>query len=110
MTQPKLVQDKNSHGIQVAELADDAVAIAVGAASSADVIPSGAKIIRVGIDTDCWIKFGTSGVTVTSTNGHYFPAGVEFFVVPDGATHLANIQHTSSGNGTMCSVAGSVEE
>lgn len=103
---PKLLTDQNSHAIQAVELGDDAVAIAVGLSSSADTIPAGAELIRIGIDVDCYIRFAS---TVTTSNGHYFPKGVEILVVPEGATQLANISAdgSSTGNGTMCSCAGS---
>lgn len=106
---PKLLTDVNAHPIQAPELADDAVAIAVGTSTSADAVPTGATLIRIGLDTACYIRFGTSGVTVTTSNGHYFPAGVEILVVPEDATHMANISADGSatGAGTMASVAGS---
>jgi len=105
MVAPKLLTDANAHPIQAVELADDAVAIAVGTSSSADTIPTGAVLIRIGIDVDCYIKFGAA---VTTSNGHFFPKGVEVLVVPEGATQLANISAdgSSTGNGTMCSISG----
>lgn len=109
MAKPKLLTDQNSHAIQAIELADDCVAIAVGLSSSADAIPANAELIRIGLDTDAYIRFGTSGVTVTTSNGHFFPKGVEVLVVPEEATHIANISADGSttGNGTMASVTGS---
>ena len=79
MADPKLPYDANANVIQAVELADDAVAIAVGTSSSADTIPTGAKLIRIGIDVDCYIRFAA---TVTTSNGHFFPKGVEILVVP----------------------------
>ncbi len=103
---PKLLTDQNSIPIQAPELNDDAVAIGVALTSSADAIPTGAELIRIGIEVDCYIRFGTSGVTVTTSNGHFFPKGVEILVVPEKATHMANIG-LETGNGTMCSITGS---
>jgi hypothetical protein len=111
MSKPKLPYDVNGSPIQAVELADDAVAIGVALSSSADAIPAGAKLIRIGLDTDAYIRFGTSGVSVTVSNGHYFPKGVEVLVVPRGATHLANISADGSttGAGTMASIAASYD-
>jgi hypothetical protein len=104
----KLFNDANANVVQAIELADDAVAIAVGTGTSTDVLPTGAEIVRIGIDVDCYIKFGDASVTVTLSNGHYFPKGVEVLVVPEAATHMANLSAdgSSTGNGTMASVAG----
>jgi len=109
MADPKLPYDANANVIQAVELADDAVAIAVGTSSSADTIPTGAKLIRIGIDVDCYIRFAA---TVTTSNGHFFPKGVEILVVPEGVTQLANISAdgSSTGNGTMCSLSGTQQD
>ena len=105
MVAPKLLIDSNGVGIQAVELADDAVAIAVATSSSADNIPTGATLIRYGVDVDCYIRFAA---TVTTSNGHFFPKGVEVLVVPEGATQVAVISAdgSSTGNGTMCSISG----
>jgi hypothetical protein len=112
MGRPKLATDSNSHPIQAIELSDDAVAIAVGTSTSNDAIPTDAELIRIGLDVDAYIRFGASGVTVTTTNGHFFPKGIEIFVVPIGATHVANISAdgASTGNGTMASIAGTYDQ
>ena len=111
MAQPKLAYDSNGSAIQAVELVDDATAIAVGLSSSADAIPTGARMIRIGLDVDSYIRFGTSGVTVSATNGHYFPKGVEVLVVPRDATHLANISAdgATTGAGTMASIGSSYD-
>lgn len=105
-TKPRLLTDQNAAPIQAVELSDDAVAISVGVASSADNLPSGAEMIRIGLDVDSYIRFAS---TVTTSNGHYFPKGVEILVVPELATQLAVISAdgSSTGQGTMCSIAGS---
>jgi len=105
MPKPKLLTDVNSVPIQAVEMADDAVAIAVGTSSSADALPTGSELIRIGIDVDCYIRFAA---TVTTSNGHFFPKGVEILVVPQSATQLANISAdgSSTGNGTMASITG----
>ncbi len=112
MSHPKLVTDANGTAIQAVELADDAVAIAVGTSSTRDVIPAGARLIRIGIDVDCYIKFGDNTVTATTSNGHFFPKGVEILMVPLGITDMANISSdgSSTGNGTMASIAGTYDE
>lgn len=106
---PKLLIDQNSAAIQAIELSDDCIPIAVGLTSSADAVPTGAKLVRIGIDTDCYIRWGSSAaVTVSTTNGHFFPRGVEVLVVPKGVTHIANISAdgVQTGTGTIASCQG----
>ena len=59
-----------------------------------------AQIVRVASDTACFIKWGDSSVTA-STSDIYFPAGVEVLLVPDGVTDLAFIRSTADGFATI---------
>lgn len=110
MAEPKLYIDQNSQPIPAIEVADDCVQVTFTGSSSATALPSGAKMVRIGLDEDAWIRFGTSGATVAATNGHFFPKGVEVFVVPEGATHVAVISNGTNGNGTIGSVAGTAQQ
>ena len=77
---------------------------ALGAASVASPIPSGAVIVEVAVDQDAYIEFGLSGQTAVTTTSSFFPKGVAVYRIPDGATHLAHIRHTTSGRITMTSL------
>ncbi len=108
MAKPKLATDINATPMQMAELADDATAVTVGLTSSVVAIPSGAEAVRVALSVDSSIRFGLVSTTVTTSNGHYFPKGVEPFVVPNGATHIAVISYdgSSTGGGSVSTIGG----
>jgi hypothetical protein len=101
--------DFNSAAIQAMELMDDAVAVTIGLTTSSYALPSSAELVRVALSEDSFIRFGLSGVTVSSSNGHYFPKGVEVLVVPHppfAATHVAVIAAAgTTGFGSITSGA-----
>jgi|8_EtaG_2_1085327.scaffolds.fasta_scaffold00491_9 hypothetical protein len=94
----KLPTDQNGNAVAVmAPAATASIAVAVGTASVA--LPTDADpgtIIRIACDTNCYIAFGTSGVTAASTDA-LFVNGVEYFQVPDGASHMAAIRVSADG-------------
>lgn len=91
-----LPRDGDDHPIQV--LAPSSLTnAAVGASSTASALPSGADIVEIGVNTDSWLLFGTSGSTVSNSTGHYMPKGCAIYRVPAGATHLCHIQDSASG-------------
>lgn len=91
----KLRRDQN--GIPLQALTPNlAVNGTVGAVSASLVLPPECDYVRVASVNDCYIRFGTSGVTAAGTD-IFFPKGSEVLGVPEGATHLAYIQHTTGG-------------
>lgn len=69
----------------------------ISSSSAVLVLPSGASIVEVGVSSDCWLLWGTSGSTVTTSTGMFMPKGSAIYRVPDGVTHIAAIQDTVSG-------------
>lgn len=65
---------------------------------------SGAGIVEVSTNTDCWILFGGSGVTVSNSTGMFFPKGTAVYRVPDTATHIAYIQDSAAGRISITSL------
>jgi hypothetical protein len=95
--------DQNGFPIQTLALGTSTNTIVVGGSSLRQPLPSGAgaeDIVRLACNTDCFIIFGDSTVVATSSDA-LFTAGVEAFKVPDGATHVAAIQESSSGIMTL---------
>jgi len=92
----RLPKDADNNPIQA--LAPGTIAnAAVGAGSSALALPAGAEVVEVGASTDCWLVFGTSGVTSSNSTGLFMPKGAVVWRVPLGATHVAHIQDSASG-------------
>lgn len=101
-----LTDDFASASIQAMELKDDAIPVTVGVASSSYAFTASSELVRIALSVDSYIRFGDSGVTVSSANGHYFPKGVEALVVPRApivATHVAVIAVGTAGVGTITS-------
>lgn len=91
-----LPRDNDSYPVQC--LAPSTVTNGPVTGSSAVLImPTGASIVEVGVSTDCWVVWGTSGSTSTTSTGMFMPKGSGVFRVPDGVTHIAAIQDTASG-------------
>lgn len=91
-----LPRDQDNHPIQV--LAPSTlVNAAVGGSSVATALPAVGEIVEIGVNTDAWILFGTSGSTVATSTGMFMPKGAAVYKVPPGATHLCHIQDTASG-------------
>lgn len=61
---------------------DTVVTVTIGLTSS-NYSLSTFDLVRVALSEDCWIRFvDGAGGTVSASNGHYFPKGVEVLVVP----------------------------
>jgi hypothetical protein len=60
------------------------------ASSTAEPIPSGARIIEVRATQPVWLRFGTSsvGAAAADANSMYFAAGVAVFAVPFSSAEI----------------------
>ena len=86
-----VTKDVNNHPIQAVEPVSASVAKASISGSSVQLtIPTGSVLIRCASNNNCYIEFGTN--PTATTNSMLFPAGVEIFRVPAGATKIAVIQ------------------
>lgn len=65
--------------------------LTIGASSVNVALPAGVAVVRLAASGTCWIKFGTAGLSAT-TSDILFPAGAEIMKIPTGATHIACIQ------------------
>ena len=103
LTTVTMPTDSNAAAIQT--LAPSTIVnVAVTGSSAATAIPAGAVVVEVAVDQDAYIEFGLSGQTAVTTSSSFFPKGVAVYRIPDGATHLAHIRHTTSGRITMTSL------
>jgi hypothetical protein len=93
----KPILPKDAFGEEIPVLAPGAtVTLTAGAASTNVALPPDDFVLRVAAVNDCYINFGTAGVTASGTS-MFFPKGSELFALPNGATHMAVIQHTTGG-------------
>jgi hypothetical protein len=87
--------DANGNAVQSVQLTGTPTKITIGSGSASTALPSVgadiARIVRVASNASCYIAFGTSGISA-STSDTLFPAGVEILTVPPSATHIACIQ------------------
>lgn len=98
----KMIIDENSQPIPVLTPNHDTIAnAAVTASSAATALPSGAKVVEIGLSTDAYFLFGTSGASVTSSTGQFMPKGTVVYGVPLGATHVAVIRSSADGRVTI---------
>ncbi len=91
--------DRNSQAVQVLGPGNYAAGFACTATSARTALPTGCvagDILRIASSQDCYIKFGTSTVTAT-TSDILFLAGAEFMKVPALATHVAAIRLGADG-------------
>jgi hypothetical protein len=95
-TSVNLPRDLDNSPIQVMA-PSTIVNAAIGAASVATAIPTGAEILDIGASTDAWILFGTGASSVSNSTGMFMPKGVAIYRVPTGATHLCHIQDSVAG-------------
>ena len=80
-TKVHLPRGKDGGYIQAISL-DTAETVTIGLTSS-NYSLSGFDLVRVALSEDSWVRFVEgSGGTVSPSNGHYFPKGVEVLVVP----------------------------
>lgn len=99
-TKVQLPKDADSQSIQVLGLTDRASLTASTPAQTRTALPSGSEVVRVSLNVDSYILFGDSSVAATSSNGHFMPAGVEYFRVST-ETHLSVVAESDAGVGTI---------
>jgi hypothetical protein len=74
------------------------VAVGAGTAESS-AIPTGTGLVYLCSDADCYVSRGTTGGSVTSSNGQYLPANAIIpYPVVDGEVILVTQKDGSSGN------------
>ena len=100
MRQPlDMPSDLSADPIQVLSLNGTPKNLQASATTNSTTLPtnvSGGWVIRVASTEDCYINFGGSGVTAT-TSSYLFPKGVEYLKVPKGATHIAVVRVVVTG-------------
>ncbi len=71
----------------------------IGGTANRVTLPTGYAVFRLSATSDCYVLFGTSGVTATAdpAASDLFPAGVEVLAAPPGATHISVIQVSAGG-------------
>lgn len=88
----ELARDKFNHSIQVLSPAlDSTTVVSVSGSSASGSLPSGTRIVRFASTANCHVVFGVGSAPTATTSDWLFPAGVEVFTIPTGATHFAVI-------------------
>lgn len=89
--------------IQVLQLGTvQKVAVATASAATANVMATTTEVVRVAVNTDCYMAFGTTA----TTSDHFLPSGtVEYFKMPVAGTKLAFIRNTADGVATVTECA-----
>jgi hypothetical protein len=88
----ELARDKFNHAVQVLSPAlSSTVVVAVSGTSVSGTLPTGTSIVRFASTANCHVVFGIGMAPTATTSDWLFPAGVELFTVPNGATHFAVI-------------------
>lgn len=95
-----LPQDYSGNAAQALSPNPDTIKnLAIGSASANTTIASGTVALRLYANASCWYTFGTSGVSVTGSNGVFLPVGaVEEPISVRDYTYLAVIRDTADGN------------
>lgn len=95
MVQPVMLPDPNGNPIpalRISTIVNDSVS----GASRESTIPTGAKIIEIASNTDCWVLIGAAGATVSNSTGFFFPKGAAIYAVGP-AVAVQYIQDSASG-------------
>lgn len=97
----ELPRDKFKSPIQCLcpALASTAV-VSVSGTSAGAALPTGTNIVRFASTANCHVVFGVGSTPTATTSDMLFPAGVEVFTVPQGATHFAVI-NSGGSSGTF---------
>lgn len=75
------------------------VAVATASAATTNAVAATTEVIRVAVNTDCYMLFGTAPTATTSS--HFLPAGtVELFQITPGHK-VAFIRNTADGVATV---------
>lgn len=95
-----LPTDQNSMPIQVLSVDFlNSVVGSIGVASARVLVPVATKIIQISNTQDMWVKFGTVAVNASAAGGSVlFVAGERVIQTPEGITHMAFIQDSTTGN------------
>ena len=75
---------------------DNQVSVASTSSSDRVTLPTVSRVYRFHCDQACFINFGNSSVTAT-TSDMPFDAGTEILGVPEPHTHVAVIRNSSDG-------------
>lgn len=94
----KLPEDRMNHPIPVLQPSTPDN-LAIGAATDRVAIPSGAEVIRLRSNVECWVNFGDVTIEASNTTAMAFDGGSEYFKVGN-ATYIAVIQG-SEGTGSL---------
>lgn len=87
---PQMVRD-TSGGVVQALTPVATVSLSLSGSSTRVAMTDPVSLVRIASNVDCYVKFGNSSVTAT-TSDMLFPAGAEVFAVEDPATtHVAAI-------------------
>lgn len=88
LEKPQMVRD-TSGGMVQALSPVATVSLSVSGSSSRVALTDPISLVRLASNVDCYVKFGNSAVTATSSD-MLFPAGAEIFAVEDPSiTHVA---------------------
>lgn len=78
------------------------VAVATASAATTNAMAATTEVIRVAVNTDCYMAFGNTA----TTSDHFLPAGtVEYFKMPTAGTKIAFIRNTADGVATVTECA-----
>jgi len=96
MASPSMIKD--STGISIPALrVGTIVNDDVDGTTDSSALPTGATIIEIASNTDCWLAFGGSTITVSNSNGFFFPKGAAVYAVDEDQTYIAYIQDAETG-------------
>jgi len=99
MAKINLLRDQSGAPLQALRLSGVRATATTTGVSATLALPAGlvkGEVARISATKDCYIEFGTAGVTAT-TSSTLFPAGVEYLVTPPEVTHIAVLQVAESG-------------
>ena len=99
MAKPNMTRDVSGTAVQALKPTGVTALVITSGVSSSQALPAGldfGEIARIAVTHDVYFKFGTAGLSADSTD-ILIPAGVEYFVVPPGATHFAALQVAEAG-------------
>lgn len=95
-----LPKDNNSNAVQALFPIATVNMTINDAGSTRLTLPADTELVRIAVSQDCYIKFGGSTVTATTSDA-FFPVGAEVFACTDnGITHVAAFG-TQISNGVL---------
>jgi hypothetical protein len=93
---PVMIPDTNGNPIpalRIGTIVNDSVS----GTSRESTIPTGARIVEIAANTDCWVLIGVAGATVSNTTGFFFPKGAAIYAVGQLQTSVQYIQDSATG-------------